>query len=184
VIKARAAGRPRRGFTLLELVVALAAGALLLVSAMQLGRSIALTSRALRSQSAERMERVIAIGWLRARLTTADLPSPATPFIGREHDIEFGVSRALSRSGNGIRRRLEVDSGALMITSTDRARQKLLPSVRKLTVDYLYERGRTSPWLPTWTSSSTLPAALRLRLERDDESQRVDTLVVSMRVTL
>ena len=161
-------GHLSQGFTLLEIIVALAIAGLLLLAVHGLfGVAIEQARRIERARS-EFDRRENAIRWLAEAFASADVGRVEPgPFIGNPGDAEF-TCRPLTGSGwhEPTRVTLRVANHELLAGLPDGQAITLADGVGGVELDYLIESGETAPWLRRWASEVNAPLAVRLRLRR------------------
>lgn len=157
----------RHGFTLVEVLVAVAITGLVMLLAHQLfgavvdgGRRITEARRALdRERNAER--------YLRDAFLSLEVGDEAGPFEGHPDRVSFST-RQRTADGWLERRRLDLigQSGSWVAIAPDGERVLLADSVRSVALDYLLEPGAASPWVGEWVSPVSAPLAVRVRITR------------------
>lgn len=181
--RGRCGGAPpasRTGFTLLELMLALAIGGLLVVTAAQLfavaGDSGGALARARHAADREANARE----WLATTLSSLKVGVAGTPgFQGDSARMTFAAW--IPVAGGWMERRtvaLVLADGQL--TGAAGASVLLVDSLRSGAFDYLAEYGAQTTWLSGWQSPVSAPIAVRIRLTRptvDPERSETDTLV-------
>lgn len=167
--------RRNAGFSLVELLVALAIGGMVVVMAHRAfgaATDLTLALDARRSRHDERME---ARRWLATVLGSADPSSPgSTGFHGTPERLAF-TTRV-----RGLLQPLEVvvSHGWLVaLTSTDTTR---LVRTDGITAAYLLDLGADERWVQEWQSPASAPVAVRLCIARADSTGRVDTLLLAI----
>jgi prepilin-type N-terminal cleavage/methylation domain-containing protein len=174
-----------RGFTLVEVLVAITIGALVVLVAHQLfgavaerGRSfIAARTRLDRSANARR--------WLDATFLSLDVGTEgAGAFEGRPDRVAF-TAWLLTSDGWFERRLVSLarESERLVAAVTPGQPIGLMDSLTDLQFDYLLEPGAESRWVREWVSPVSAPVAMRMRIERAGCGMRdvgcvVDTLLL------
>ncbi len=170
----------RRGFTLIEVMVALALGAIVLLMAHRIFGQAADAMRALR-QSREELDREQnGIRWLSLAFGNLDVADSAGGFEGLPDRVRF-QSWQLTPSGWLERVPLELGSagGVLEARSEGKSPITLADSVVGAQFDYLLEPGARTKWVATWISPLSAPVAVRLRIARRANSlEWTDTLLV------
>jgi len=179
-----ARGLGQRGFTLVEVMVALSIGAVVVLLAHELfgavaerGRTLTVVRSALdRSANARR--------WLDATFLSLDVGTEgAAGFDGRPDHAAF-ASWLLTADGWFERRTVSLarDNDRLVASVAPGQPIALMDSVADLALDYLLEPGAESRWVREWVSPVSAPLAVRLRIEKAGCEMRdagcvVDTLL-------
>jgi|SRR5437870_3174133 len=160
--------RDRRGFTLVEVLVALTIGAVIVLLAHQLfagvadrGRTLTLSRTALdRTANARR--------WLGATLLSLDVGTDgASGFEGRPDHAAF-TAWLLTPDGWFERRVVSLagQDDRLVATVTPGQAIALMDSIGDVAFDYLLEPGEESRWVREWVSPVSAPVAVRMRVTR------------------
>lgn len=168
--------RVSRGFTLLEIVVALAvAGGVLAAAQRILGSVLDATGRL-------EGERVILDGeangvrLLQSVLGSIDLVSPgASPFAGTRDQVQFSAWSAHPTGRLVLRRFGLAASDSALVLSSDAFRIATIRGVRNAEFDYLLNPGADEAWVRGWASPVSPPVAIRIRVTR---ASRTDTLLL------
>ena|SRR5437867_1605403 len=180
--------RDRRGFTLVEVVVALTIGAVVVLLAHQLfagvadrGRTLTLARTALdRTANARR--------WLQATFLSLDVGTDgASGFDGRPDHAAF-TTWLLTPDGWFERRVVSLARQDDRLVATVRPGQAIALSdgVTDLAFDYLLEPGAEARWVREWVSPVSAPVAVRMRVTKARNGKRetgnvVDTLLFLIR---
>lgn len=183
----------RRGFTLVEVMVALAIGALVVLLAH---RTFAVASE-LRGRVTERREahdramnarRLLAQAFGSLEVSTVR----NTGFRGMEDEVAF-TTWLRDEIGAPVRKQVTLRMDAAADRETDRRliavvapgpgaassapdTLVLVPSASALALDYLLDFGADAAWVREWHSPASAPLAVRLRIAREGEA--VDTLLL------
>ena len=171
----------RRGFTLVELMVALVVTALVtLLAHRAFGVAIDGARELRRVRIAEDRTRN-AERWLAAALLSLEVGQQgASSFEGQRDQVHF-TSWLVTSSGWMERAdvRLGLSGAALIARVGDAAPLVLADSVKAVTFDYLLEPGAESRWAAEWVSPVSAPIAVRLRMESTGSSGaiRADTVL-------
>ena len=172
--------RASRGFTLIEVLVALLVGSLLVLLAQRIfaGVADAASAAGRARQSADRAangRRMLSRLFGSARIGT-----PGTVFDGDHDRVTLSAWWSEARGWAVARRcRLALDGPRLVIADLETEPVVLADSVDAVAFDYLPVRGERAPWLTRFQSQLLLPLAVRLRLAR---GERVDTFVFAFGV--
>lgn len=165
-----------RGFTLIEVLVALTLGALLVLMAhAALGGALDFAGR-LEARRAEHDATAQARAFLGRAFGNLDLMVPGSSgFQGGPDRVAF--TTRLGEGGGALRPvtlQLAVTEGRLIALRSERATP--LIEARAVAFDYLLAYGATSTWVREWHSPVSAPLAVRLRVLRPDGV--VDTLLL------
>lgn len=164
-----------RGFTVLELLVALAVGGMLVLMAHgAFGASVTLAA-GLRERQTSHDEIAVTGQYLVAAFGGVDAASEGSGgFSGGPTRIAFATW-----TESGLERvTLALADGRLVATTeTDTVR---LMRVASMDADFLLEYGAVARWVRAWQSPVSAPLAVRLRLLRGDSSGIVDTLLLAI----
>lgn len=166
----------RSGFTMIELLVALAVGGLALTAGSALAGVAIDTVERQHSVIGRHTETVHGYLWLREAFANATAGQPGdAPFQGSAHTSRFSSSLPSARGW------LEPTVVSLVLEDSNvvllrRGRPEIVVrGASSLAIDYLGAFGADSPWFTGWQSPSTAPLAVRLRIGR---TQGTDTLVI------
>jgi len=173
----------RKGFTLLELLVALTVSGVVVLVAARIFAAVGDGGTELRTARLTLDRQANARRWLQAAFLSLDVgqDSVAGPFEGRADRVRFG---AWLETANGwfIERRLNLrlQDGAFVGTAGSDA-LVLADSVTDVAFDYLLEPGENTRWVREWISPVSAPLAVRIRVTRGsgkgEEGRVVDTLL-------
>lgn len=168
------------GFTLLELLAALAISGLVFLLASRLLSGAIGSSTALREARTALDREQNGYRWLRAAFGSLDLSATPGGFEGQPDRVRFG-SRRPSPAGWPVSRgvSLALVDGALLGQEDSEPPIRLADSVAVLSLDYLLEPGADTRWVRQWISPLTAPVAVRLRIaRRAGDTTQVDTLLL------
>ncbi len=154
----------RRGFTLVEVLIALMIGSLVVLLTHELFRSV--------TEGAQRLERGrvalerqrLGDRWLAAALLSLETGDLAGSFEGHPDNVRFATW--LLQPGGWM----ELDHVRLSVIDTDLVaetaggRMILQTGVERVGFDYLLEPGADSRWVQDWVSPVSAPLAVRIRL--------------------
>ena len=177
-------GGDRRGFTLIEVVVALTIGALVVLVAHQLFEAVAERGRTLIAARTALDRAVNARRWLGATFLSLDVGTEgAGGFDGRPDHVVFSTW-LLTPDGWFERGQvtLSAEQGQLRAAVTPGTSIALVDSVTDLELDYLLEPGAESRWVHEWVSPVSAPVAVRMRITKAgngkwETANAVDTLL-------
>jgi prepilin-type N-terminal cleavage/methylation domain-containing protein len=177
-------GRDQRGFTLIEVLVALTITALVVLLAHQLFAAVADRGRTITAARTALDRAANARRWLEATFLSLDVGTDgASGFDGRPDHAGFSAW-LLTADGWFERRQvvLGADKGRLQALVTPGTSIALMDSVTDMQFDYLLEPGAESRWVREWVSPVSAPVAVRIRIEKAECRRRdagcvVDTLL-------
>ena len=177
-------GGNQRGFTLIELIVALTIGAVVVLLAHQLFAAVADRGKSLMAARTALDRAANAHRWLVAALLSLDVGTDgASGFEGRPNHVVF-ATWLLTPDGWFERRTVSLarQNDRLVATLTPGEPIALRDSVSDVAFDYLLEPGAESRWAREWVSPVSAPVAVRMRIERMATATRetgnaVDTLL-------
>ena len=169
------------GFTLIEVVVALAIGGLVLT---MVGKTFVAATSAARLLEAARVDRDREANWRRwlaAALASTLPPTDSTPFRGTGSGLAFTAS--LRRpDGSFAPARVQIRmAGSEMIAEGDGVSPIVLANrVRSVRFDYLPVLGAESAWIPEWVSAAGAPEMTRIRIARGSDAGLVEVDTVTL----
>ncbi|HVH66648.1 MAG TPA: prepilin-type N-terminal cleavage/methylation domain-containing protein [Gemmatimonadales bacterium] len=166
-------GRGERGFTLIEILIALAIGAFVVLVAHELFASVAERGRTLTTARLTLDRSANARRWLAGAFLSLDVGTEgAGGFEGRPDHVAFSTW-LLTPDGWFERRTVSLarDNGRLVASVPPGEPVSLTDSVADLAVDYLLEPGAESRWVREWVSPVSAPLAVRLRIARTGKGQ-------------
>lgn len=177
-------GGNRRGFTLIEILIALTIGAIVVVVAHELFAAVADRGRTLTAARTALDRTANAHRWLDAAFLSLDVGTEgASGFEGRSDHAAFSTW-LLTPDGWFERTQIALgeEEGRLRALFPSGAPITLADSVTDVQFDYLLEPGAESRWVREWVSPVSAPVAVRLRLARTgcgmrDAGCAVDTLL-------
>ncbi len=168
--------RRSRGFTLVELMVALAVGGLVVLLAHRLAASVLDGIERVAAAIEAQERRANARRVLTAVVGSVDVQYGRDAFRGEPDRVAFA---AWAEDGRGWTARrsmlLEARGGALVLEREHQAPLRLWDGVFRLEIDYLLDYGARERWVRRWISESSAPTALRLRVAGPE---RTDTLLL------
>lgn len=173
--------REPRGFTMVELLVALAIAGLLALTAHGLFAAAIEQARRVAGARSGLDRRENAGRWLAQAVESLGVgKDDPGPFIGTRDALEFST-RLPAPYGWHEENRVSIrqEDDRLVGRLVSGAEIVLADSIAAVEFDYLVERGESAPWLGGWTSSVNPPLAIRVRVRRAQtrpgDSERVDT---------
>ncbi len=166
------ASTPPRGFTLIEIMVALLLASMVVLAAHRaFGTAFDLTARLEEERTAHDLE-MEARAYLTGAFGAIDLTSPrVVGFRGERTSVRFTTRDA---SGRPHDVQIGVRDGWLVASSSREAR-RLLPA-DAVVFEYLFALGAEAPWMSAWQSPVSAPVAVRIQLGRSPPAG-VDTLL-------
>jgi len=177
-------GLKQRGFTLIELIVALTIGAVVVLLAHQLFAAVADRGKSLMAARTALDHTANARRWLDAAFLSLDVGTDgASGFEGRADHVLF-TTWLLTPDGWFERRTVSLarQDEQLVATVTPGLAIALIDRIDDVGFDYLLEPGADSKWVREWMSPVSAPVAIRMRLTRerwvrDETPAIVDTLL-------
>lgn len=168
----------RRGFTLLEVLVALLLSSIVAMLAHHAWAATLDATRALAYHQRNREQRAALHGWLEEILGSLDAGVPGTaPFRGTASSL---AATAAVMTPEGWPERFAIGlslEGRTLWCTTLRGRLAL-GQADWWKLEYLVGDGQDARWLPEWESEVNLPTALRIQLRYAGGDQQVDTILV------
>lgn len=171
------------GFTLVEVLVALAVGGLVVIVAHRLFAAASDGSRAVTEAQLALDREANARRWLQAAFLSLDVGTDSgTSFEGRADRIAFS-SWLLTADQWAERRRVELAAdGSALLATVGMDTITLVPGAQSVAFDYLLEPGADTKWVREWMSPVSAPLAVRLRVQKGrrerGEERFVDTLLL------
>jgi prepilin-type N-terminal cleavage/methylation domain-containing protein len=165
--------RVSRGFTLVEMVVALAlAGVVALVAHQAFSGLIDATHRTQATRDA--LDRDMnAVNWLTEAFGSVEIGGEAGGFAGRPHAAQF-ATWLRTTDGSLKRARVSVSPRGDTLVLEGLHRIPLMTPLTSVNFDYLLEPGASAIWVRDWISPVSAPIAVRMRIAR---AGRTDTLL-------
>jgi len=160
----RRPGVNQRGFTLLEILVALNVSAIVVLLAHAIFTAVTDGARQVQAARMALDREANARRWMQAALLSLDVgsDSAAGPFEGHPDRMAFGAW--LEKSGGWFeRRRIELRRSG---SDFDADTMVLADSVTDVAFDYLLEPGEDTKWVREWISPVSAPLAVRIRVQR------------------
>src|SRR2546425_4989163 len=155
--------RRDRGFTLIEVLLALTLGALVVLLAHRLFTGVLDSVRRVAEARAGLDREQNARRWLVEALGSLDVGDRAGPFAGHPDRVEFG-SWLLTPEGWLGRQRLTLGAGGSHLVAHFGGGDSLVlaDSVADVQVDYLLEPGERATWVREWVSPVSAPIAIKI----------------------
>jgi prepilin-type N-terminal cleavage/methylation domain-containing protein len=164
--------RGERGFTLVEIMVALTLSAMVLVLAHRVLAGIVDGSARLATVRTNLDREMNARRWLTEAFGSLD-----APFAGRQQQVEFSTAQLVSSGWLEPRRVLLGRSGDSLVASLDgEGRVVLARGVSSVAFDYLLDPGAEAKWVREWISPVSAPLAVRIRIAKSRGV--IDTLLL------
>lgn len=180
-----AQARPTAGFTLVEVMLAIAIGGMLLATIHQVVVVTSDTAATMAQFIARNDQERNGRRWLRAALASIESPVGKEAFIGQPSEMEF-TSWTLRGGGWYGRERiwLHVRDRRLVAERSTSGQLVLADSVSAVVFDYSLPSSSPMRWGHEWISEAALPLAVQIRLFRSREAGAVDTVLVPLREPL
>ena len=166
--------RSHAGFTIIELVVALTAGALLLVALYGLLAAVIDGGSRLVADRRDAEQTRQGDRWLRSAIASTSVGRPGdAEYEGGPESASFTTMLPTAYGWHEPRAvTLGVRGDSLLLAVTGTEPIVLRHGVRALALDYLLEPGANAKWVRQWSSPVSAPLAVRVRIEMETE---VDT---------
>lgn len=168
----------RRGFTLVEVLVAVVLSGLVVLMAHRTWTVARDTTRAITMEQVRLQNRASLRRWLEEIVGSLDAGTPsAAGFRGTPTSL---TGTAWITMPEGWREQVHVNLRtdlASLTCATDHGVLRL-GQVAWWRLEYLLGTGPESRWYPEWESQVTLPNAVRIHLGPEDGAQAVDTVLV------
>lgn len=168
-----------RGFTLIEVMIALTLSALvallahLIFSGVVDGVARLDAARAALDRSANARRWLIEVfGSLQAGVDSAG------PFEGHPDQVGFASWQRVAPSGLGRDRILLHQVGDTLVAQDGHRLLVLADSVSSVAFDYLLEPGANATWAREWLSPVSAPLAVRIRVAYQGFPARADTVLI------
>ena len=158
-----------RGFTLVEVLVALTLGAMVLLLGSELFRVITESASHLHASAARMDADRGGERWLREAFGTLEVGRPGdVAFDGDSAAVRFSA-RPWTASGWPARRTVEIGmNGNTLTLRTETASPiPVRQGARAVGFDYLLSLGADSRWVSSWHSPVSAPVAVRMRIAGD-----------------
>ena len=172
----------RKGFTLIEVLVALSLSALVLLLAHRVFTAVVDGAARVREARLTLDRTANARRWLTDAWGSLAVGQGSGGFGGGPTQADFGAwLPTASRGFVSARVVLAVRDGRLVAALDGRDTVDLVDSANSVAFDYLMDPGVNARWVGTWLSPVTAPLAVRIRLTRGTPSrtptERMDTLL-------
>lgn len=168
-----------RGFTLVELLVALTVSGLVLLVGGAAMRATVSASQAISRASSADLAAPNRARWLRRAVASLEVGLPGdVPFDGEPERVRFSAY-ILTPRGWWERRPVElVSNDGRLVARVGSEALVLADSLAEVGFDYLVVPGLDSRWTRRWQSPTSAPQAIRLRLHWLDSARTSDTLLM------
>ncbi len=172
----------RRGFTLVEIIVAVALTGIVVTLVAEMFRAVEVGARQVESHRAALDQRMNASRWLGRALGNLEVgTSGASSFRGDPDAIRFSTWLPSAQGWlEPTDIHLQLGDSTVFVGLASGGAVKLWRGVGSLRIDYLLVPGSESGWVDRWESPVSAPVAIRLRLARADSSGAVDTLLFAI----
>ena len=151
--------RCRQGFTLIEVMVAVAIAGIVIVAAHQIFTGVADGARAVATARASLDRSANARRWLKATFLSLE-----PPFEGRANRASFTSWQLVPGGWFEQRPTQLVQNGSSFLGATGTESLQLADSVSDVAFDYLLDPGADTKWVREWISPVSAPLAVRLRI--------------------
>jgi len=151
--------RRRLGFTLIEVMVALAIAGIVIVAAHRIFTGVADGARALATARASLDRSANARRWLKATFLSLE-----PPFEGRASRASFTSWQLVPGGWFEPQSTQLAQHGSRVLGVTEADTLQLADSVSDVAFDYLLDPGAETKWVREWISPVSAPLAVRLRI--------------------
>jgi prepilin-type N-terminal cleavage/methylation domain-containing protein len=171
--------RRSRGFTLIEVLVALTLGGALVLAAHAVFGGASDAAAALTQRRTAHDAQMAGRAAISRAVASLDPASPgAVGFDGSEHRMRFSTRERDARGRLVLRTLTVAMQDGRLIAAADTAVIAALPDVEEAAFDYLLTAGADARWVAGWHSPVSAPLAVRLRVQRT--AGAVDTLLLAI----
>jgi len=166
--------RATRGFTLIEVMVALTLSALVVLLAHSVFTGVVEGARRLQAARTALDREGNAHRSLTELFGSLDVGTEGTAgFAGRPDRVEFTTWQRVPQGWLERRRAVVAVENGVLVSRTD-VSLALEDSVTGVAFDYLLEPGANAAWVREWISPVSAPVAVRMRIQR---AAAIDTLL-------
>lgn len=151
--------RRRHGFTLVEVMVAMAIAGVVILAAHRIFTGVADGARAVATARASLDRSANARRWLKATFLSLD-----PPFEGRANRAAFSAWQLVPGGWFEQTPTQLVQEGSDFLATTVAGRLQLAGGVSDVAFDYLLDPGADTKWVREWISPVSAPLAVRLRI--------------------
>jgi len=165
----------RRGFTLIELVVALAISGLVVLLAARTLVGVADWAAQLAAARTVLDRNMNGRRWLMEAFGSLEVGAGSGGFTGRADQVEFAASQRVPQGWLETRPITISRVSDSLVAIVGPQQLTIARAVRSLDCDYLLEPGASTTWVREWISSVSAPLAVRLRI---GYAEHADTLLL------
>lgn len=173
-------GASTRGFTLVEVLVALTLSALVVLAAHRIFTGVVDGAARLRDARVALDREANARRFLHEAFGSLDVGTEgAGSFVGRPERVEFTTWLRVPEGWVERRRIALAARGGGLVADLGSASVLLADGIARVEFDYLLEAGAAAAWVREWISPVSAPVAVRVRITdaRSTERGAVDTLL-------
>jgi prepilin-type N-terminal cleavage/methylation domain-containing protein len=170
----------RRGFTLIEVMVALTLAALVVVLAHQIFSGVVDGVGRMDAARAGLDRKINSRRWLTEAFGSLQAGVDSAGFFeGHPDQVLFATWQRATQGGlHRQRLRLHQVRAGLVADGVGTAPVALVDSIARIGFDYLLEPGANTTWAREWLSPVSAPLAIRVRIEYLGAPPRADTLLL------
>ncbi|HKV69639.1 MAG TPA: prepilin-type N-terminal cleavage/methylation domain-containing protein [Gemmatimonadales bacterium] len=169
----------RRGFTLIEVMVALMVSALVVLLAHQVFTGVVDGVARLNAARAALDRSANARRWLTEAFGSLQVGvDSAGSFEGHPDQVVFSTWQRAPEGGLARERVRLLAAGSTLVARTPPGTLGLADGVRAVEFDYLLEPGANTTWAREWISPVSAPLAVRVRIAYLGSPERTDTLLL------
>src|SRR5258706_10368092 len=165
----------RGGFTLIDLVVALAISSLVVLLAARALVGVAGGAAQLAAARPALDRNMNGRRWLIEAFGSLEVGTSSGGFTGRADRVEFAASQRVPQGWVETRPIALSREGDSLVAIVGPQQLTIARTVRSLDCDYLLESGASTTWVREWISGVSAPLAVRLRI---GYAQHADTLLL------
>ncbi len=166
---------PRRGFTLVELIIALAIGGMVVMTGARLFGELTDGVRRIDDARMQLDREANAHRMLAHDVGSMDVSASGHGFSGRHDVVAFSTWDTRARPWPTLRDVMLRTASRRLVRIANQDTLTVFFNVDSVSLDYLLHAGAAESWTHQWISPSSAPVCIRMRLWR---SETVDTILL------